>query len=906
MEPHRYRKLKEIFLAACQRGHEERLAFLKEACSGDPALRADVESLLAHDEVATSFLREIPAWGIPLEPLKSRVGRPSSIGHYKILDVLGEGGMGVVYRAEQEMPRRTVALKVIKPGIASAGMLRRFEHEAEVLGRLQHPGIAHIFEAGTADTGLGPQPYFAMELVQGPGLIDWANTNQLSTRQRLETMAKICDAVHHAHQKGVIHRDLKPSNVLVDESGQPKILDFGVARATDSDVQTTSLQTDMGRLIGTIPYMSPEQVSGDPQEIDTRSDVYALGVMCYELLAGGFPYDVRHKTIPEAVRIISEEDPTPLSAVNRVFRGDIDTIATKALEKDKERRYQSASDLASDIRRYLRDEPIVARPASTLYQLRKFAARNRPLVAGLLAVLTILVVGIASTSWLALRLARANTATMTQKVNAESESKKARAAEQLAERRLIEMKRESDKTKAINDFFQGMLALADPEEARGREVAVREILERAAKKIDAEPPSEPEVEAALRHTIGQTYDGLGCFAAAEPHLRKALEIRRRALGEEDHDTLATKNVLAISLLDQHKLVEAETTLKELLETARRVYGDDARDTLRIMNNLACVLGDEGKLDEAEALLQETLDLEREVLGEDEPETLSTIFGLAKLQANQGKLAEAAELYDEASAGYDRAFAHDEPKYLLFKQSLLIFHRQQGKLAEAEALARELLSLENRVWGREHPYTTDTMNSLALTLCDLQKYEEGERLSREILSIRRKTLGQGEKRTLNSANTLALVLLAQGKRSEAEPLLRETYAGRLRLLGPSHMDTLVSMNNLASFLAEEGRLEEAEPLFKQAVQNAELTLPGEHSRLARFRNSYGLFLMKLRRYDEAEPLLLQSYAVFRASLGGDHPETQSAARDLIALYEAWGRRDEAERYREAAARPDGNE
>ena len=324
------------------------------------------------------------------DPANEGVIHADHIGPFRLLRKLGEGGMGVVYLAEQRSPRREVALKLVHPQATSPRAIRRFEHEVELLGRLQHPGIAQVYDAGATETSRGRQPYFAMEYIEGQGLLSYAESHQLGTRDRLELLARICDAVHHAHQKGIIHRDLKPGNILVTSDGQPKVLDFGVARATDADLQATTLQTDIGQLIGTLPYMSPEQVAGDPAELDTRSDVYALGVIAYELLAGVPPYDLRTKMVHEAARIIREDAPTPLSATKSTLRGDVETIVGKALEKEKDRRYQSASDLASDIRRYLTDEPIVARPPSAAYQFRKFAKRNKGLVAGVTAAFTVL------------------------------------------------------------------------------------------------------------------------------------------------------------------------------------------------------------------------------------------------------------------------------------------------------------------------------------------------------------------------------------------------------------------------------------------------------------------------------------------------------------------------------------
>jgi len=332
----------------------------------------------------------------PSDILRQRL--PETIGSYRIIRLIGEGGMGAVYEAEQSRPKRTVALKVIRPGLVSERMLRRFSFEAEVLGRLQHAGIAQIYEAGMAETTAGTQPYFAMELVQGQSLQSYVAAQKLSPRARLELLIKVCEAVHYAHQKGVIHRDLKPGNILVDESGQPKILDFGLARSTDADMQTHTMQTEMGAILGTLSYMSPEQATGNPADVDTRADVYALGVMCYEMMVGKLPFDLRNIDILEAVRTIREAEPTRPSLVDRTLRGDVETIISKALDKSKERRYQSAGDLSEDIHRYLTNEPIVARRASRWYQIQKFAARNKILVGGIAAVFVVLVLGIVGTS----------------------------------------------------------------------------------------------------------------------------------------------------------------------------------------------------------------------------------------------------------------------------------------------------------------------------------------------------------------------------------------------------------------------------------------------------------------------------------------------------------------------------
>lgn len=400
MSPDRLRKLEQVFSAAIELPAAARPAFIAEQCADDAELRAEVESLIGHASASVGML-DVPPVAAPIgatfnhEPVsfESMLPADKRIGAYLVLKFLGAGGMGVVYLAEQDRPRRTVALKLIRGAMASPSLLRRFEHEAEILGRMHHAGIAQIYEAGVAETDRGPHPFLAMELVEGPPITDFAETRRLGTRQRLELLTRVCDAVHHAHQRGVIHRDLKPSNILVDAHAQPKILDFGVARAIDADLQVTTLRTNVGQLIGTLPYMSPEQIAADPSEIDNRADVYALGVLTFELLAGKLPYDLRSRSIPEAARIIRDESPTRLSTIDRTLRGDVETIVLKAMNKDKERRYQSAAALGDDIRRHLAGEPIAARESSASELLRRSLRRYRGAVAaGAIIILSLAVV----------------------------------------------------------------------------------------------------------------------------------------------------------------------------------------------------------------------------------------------------------------------------------------------------------------------------------------------------------------------------------------------------------------------------------------------------------------------------------------------------------------------------------
>ncbi len=382
------RQVEELFDRAADLPADQQAAFLEEQCAGDRELRAAVERLLHADSEAPAaelvlqspMAAPRPATRDPLFP---------DTGRYRAVRVLGEGGMGIVYEAEQDHPRRTVALKVIRPGMASTSLLNRFAREAQILGRLQHPGIAQVYDAGLADNGV---PYLVMELVTGVPLDRYAAEQGLDTRSRLELMARVCDAAWHAHERGIVHRDLKPGNILVEPSGQPKVLDFGVARGI-SGLTVAGGHTEAGQLIGTLNYMSPEQAVADPKAADARADVYALGIILYELLAHRLPYSLDGLSLPEAVRVIMEREPLRLGIYDSILRGDVESIVAKALEKERGRRYSSAGELADDIRRHLNHESIRARPNSALYQLRKFAVRNRPLVGGVLAVMVALVFG---------------------------------------------------------------------------------------------------------------------------------------------------------------------------------------------------------------------------------------------------------------------------------------------------------------------------------------------------------------------------------------------------------------------------------------------------------------------------------------------------------------------------------
>jgi tetratricopeptide (TPR) repeat protein len=671
-------------------------------------------------------------------------------------------------------------------------------------------------------------------------LTAFAAARKLNTRQRLELVAKICDAVHYGHQKGIIHRDLKPANILVDASDQPRVIDFGVARVTDRDLQVTTLQTDIGQLIGTLPYMSPEQMSGNPAELDTRSDVYALGVVCYELLTARLPHDLSDKSVADAARTVRDEDPQLASAVDGRFRGDIDTILATALEKDKTRRYQSASALAADIRRYLHDEPIAARPASTFYQLRKLSRRHRAVVAGAVIAVVGLICGTAFATWKA--------------IEATAERNRAVQAKQEVRQQAEVARIEARKAKRINTFLKDMLAAADPRQAHGWELTVREMLDKAAGRIDAELAEEPEVAAALHYTVGSTYRGLGLYAEAEPHLQSAIELHRAHTGADAPPTLDAMHALAVLYRDLDRRREAEALCRQTLEQARRAMGEEDPAALAATNLLALLLQDQGRLDEAETHLRHVLAVHRRVSSPEHPRTLLALNNLAWLLSTQGNREEAMELFEEILAIRRRVSGNNHPETLRTMVNLANALRDFGALDRAKPLAIEAVEGCRRVLGDRHGMTFYAMDRLAWLYYEMDQLTEAEALARETLAARRATLGDEHTHTFFSIDTLVTVLTDQGNYDEAIALAREALEGRRRRLGPDHAATFISVTKYTRVLQLAGR------------------------------------------FQEAETELLSVHAALKASHGESDPRVGAIAEQLVDCYTAWNRPHQAAAWR----------
>jgi non-specific serine/threonine protein kinase/serine/threonine-protein kinase len=659
------------------------------------------------------------------EPSESRVG--GVIGPYHLLELIGEGGMGQVWLAEQREPvRRRVALKLIKAGMDTREVVSRFQSERQALALMDHPAIAKVFDAGSTPQG---RPYFVMEYVAGLPITAFADKHKLSMRQRLELFMLVCEGVQHAHQKAIIHRDLKPSNILVSEldgKPTPRIIDFGVAKATSQRLDAGTLYTQVGAMIGTMGYMSPEQADSGGEDIDTRSDVYSLGVVLYELLVGARPLDFHKVAYNEFLRVLREQEPPRPSTrlrtmggesaaaaknrdadpatLTRQLRGDPDAITLKALEKDRKRRYGSPSELAADIGRCLRNEPVSAHAPSVGYRAGKYVRRHWLGVAMAFAV-ALLLAGFAIAQAVALR-----------RITQERD----RAT------------RERDRADRIARFMTGIFRVSNPYAARGHIVTAREMLDDGSKEIGAGLSNDPELQAEMMDTMGRSYIGLAEYSRAESQFRGALEIQRRVLGPEAPDTVHSMFLLACALaFEDGRDVETEKLLHQTLEIQRRLYGPEDTRTLMTVSELGSISLGQRQYPEAEKFYSEALNSERRADG---PEAYATLYSMMAL-------------------GY----------------TLL----EEGRYAEAEKLEREALDIDRRVSGQESQNTLRAMEVLSKILSAEGRYLEAEKLAREEVDVQRRILGSENPETLAGVENLGAILSHEGRRDEAERLFRET-------------------------------------------------------------------------------------------------------------------------------------
>jgi serine/threonine protein kinase len=922
---------------------EEQAAFLDAACGGDPRLRARVEALLAADERAGPFLASPTGGGADDSAPHEQPG--TVIGHFKLHEQIGEGGFGTVWKAEQQQPvRRHVALKVIKRGMDTRSVVARFEQERQALAMMDHPNIAKVFDGGETSAG---RPYFAMELVRGVPITEFCDQRQIDARERLVLFVLVCQAVQHAHQKGIIHRDIKPSNVLVtlhDSVPVPKVIDFGIAKAVHQPLTEKTLVTDFRQMVGTPAYMAPEQAELSGLDIDTRADIYSLGVLLYELLTGTLPFDtstLAQKGLVEMLRTIREDEPqkpstrvatpsangtevarrrrTDTRRLGKLLRGDLDWIVMKALEKDRGRRYVSADAFAADVQRHLRDEAVLASPPGRAYRLRKYVRRHRVGVTAGGAVAMALLAGLSAAVWgyVEARVERDNAVAATNvakaqtdiaieaKAAAEAEREKAAAAQVraedaraeearqrgLAEQRRVEAESQSKiaaaqryKAERIAEFMSETLEGAGPSIACGRDVTLlREMMDAAAARIEQrELKDAPEAELQLRGTIGNTYRELAAYGLASKILEPALELARSLHEGADGATVEALSNLADLRETCGDLPGAEELRIEALGMARRLYLDDHPNLAMTIENLSRVLMRRGDLPRAESLAHEALAMKRRLVSDDHESVAASLDHLAELLLELGDHAGAERCAVESLAIYEHCFPGDHPRVAGGLNNLATMLKGRGDLARAEPLCYGALKMLERLYDGDHPHVATSLGTLGSLLKQGGDLAGAEVRFREALDMWRRLFEGDHFETATGLTGVASILLARRDLAGAEAHYRDALDMLRRLFPRDHPQLAGALSNLASVLHARGDLAGAEPHCRAALQMRQRLFVSDHPKVAISLNNLAGILKDRGDLVGAELLHREALAMRQRLFAGDHPDIANSLTNLAGV------------------------
>jgi serine/threonine protein kinase/tetratricopeptide (TPR) repeat protein len=902
----RWRRIQDVLDAALELTDAAGLsAYLDAACAGDAALRAEVERMMDSIHRAGAFLDQPAAeLAAALQPFDDVVitstVEGTRIGPYRVLREAGRGGMGVVYVAERDDGefRHRVALKLGQRGLDSVDALRRFREERQILASLDHPAIAKLFDGGVTATGV---PYFTMEYIEGTPIDRYCDERWLSARARMQLFCDVCDAVQYAHNNLIIHRDLKPSNILVTETGQVKLLDFGIAKLVSTDAETSL--TRSGVLPMTPDYASPEQARGAP--ISTASDVYSLGVLLYRLLTGRQPYELSGRSPADVERVITQQQParpstivvqplpgidartTPeeLSALrttrparlSRMLSGDLDNIVLQAMRKEPDRRYRAAAQLMDDVSRYLSLRPVSARPDTWRYRTGTFLRRHRASVAAATVIVLSLLAGMAATTSQARRA-----------------SLNARTAEQERDRAQVQ----ATKTERVSEFLIDLFQLSDPMKAQGVDITARQLLDQGAARVQEQLANEPEAQATMMDVMGNVYRNLGAYDQAEPLIRTGLALRRTTLGANHLDVAESLTSLGILLYERGQLDSAALVLGEALDMRRAQLADDDEVVATALHNVASLYNVKGEYDAAETNYRLALDVRRRLFGDEHADVAVTLNNLGGVLKARGEYAGADSLYRASLATRRRIFGdtHSEVANSLNNIGALLAAKSED--AAAVPLFREALDIRRTVYGDEHPIIAQTLNNLATVVENTGDLAAAEPLHREALDIKRNVLGNQHASVTTSLNNLGLLLMKMGDFAGSDSLLREALATRRALFGPKHPMIASTLQNLGALQLVRGDKRAGETYYRQSLDMRREVLGNEHADVALVGHELAVLLHERGAHREAESLGREALSIRQAALGTDHWRVAEAQTLLGATLSVLGKLQDAEQMLEA--------